>query len=36
MKSYQERLNFAESSDDNNNDGHTEEGPDYIDQEINI
>ena len=36
MKSYQERLNFAESSDDNKNDGHMEEGPDYIDQEINI
>ena len=35
MKSYQERLNFAESRD-NKNDGHTEESPDYIDQEINV
>ena len=35
MKSYQERLNFAESSD-NKNDSHTEESPDYIDQEINV
>ena len=35
MKSYQEKLNFAESSDDDKNDGHTEEDPDYIDQEIN-
>ena len=35
MKSYQEKLNFAESSDDDKNGGHTEEDPDYIDQEIN-
>ena len=35
MKSYQEKLNFAESSDDDKNDGHTEEDPDYIDQKIN-
>ena len=35
MKSYQERLNFAESSD-NKNDSHTEESPDYIDLEINV
>ena len=35
MKSYQEKLNFAESSDDNKNDGHTEEDPDYIDHEMN-
>ena len=35
MKSYQENLNFAESSDDDKNDGHTEEDPHYIDQEIN-
>ena len=35
MKSYQEKLNFTESSDDDKNDGHTEEDPDYIDQEIN-
>ena len=35
MKSYQQRLNFAESSD-NKNDSHTEESPDYIDQEINV
>ena len=35
MKSYQEKLNFAESSDDVKNDGHTEEDPDYIDHEIN-
>ena len=34
MKSYQEKLNFAESSDDDKNDDHTEENPDYIDQEI--
>ena len=33
MKSYQEKLNL-ESSDDDKNDGHTED-PDYIDQEIN-
>ena len=35
MKSYQEKLNFAESSDDNKNYGHTEEDPDYIDHEMN-
>ena len=35
MKSYKEKLNFAESSDDDKNDGHTEEDPDYIDKEIN-
>ena len=35
MKSYQEKLNFAEASDDDKNGGHTEEDPDYIDQEIN-
>ena len=35
MKSYQEKLNFAASGDDDKNDGHTEEDPDYIDQEIN-
>ena len=35
MKSSQEKLNFAESSDDDKNDCHTEEDPDYIDQEIN-
>ena len=35
MKSYQEKLNFAESSDDDKNDGHTEEDPDYIDHGIN-
>ena len=34
MKLYQEKLNFAESIDDDKNDGHTED-PDYIDQEIN-
>ena len=34
IKLYQEKLNFAESSDDDKNDGHTE-NPDYIDQEIN-
>ena len=35
MKSYQEKLNFAEYSHDDKNDGHTEEDPDYIDQKIN-
>ena len=35
MKSHQEKLNFAESSDDDKNGGHTEEDPDYINQEIN-
>ena len=34
MKSYQEKLNFEESSDDDKNDGHAEEDPGYIDQEI--
>ena len=36
MKSHQEKLNFAESSDDDKNGGHTEEDPDYIDQEIEL
>ena len=35
MKFYQEKLNFAESSDDDKNDGDTEEDPDYINHEIN-
>ena len=35
MKLYQENLNFAESSDDDKNDGHTEEHPEYIDHKIN-
>ena len=35
MKLHQEKLNFAESTDDDKNGGHTEEDPDYIDQEIN-
>ena len=35
VKSYQEKLNFAESSDDNKNDGQTEKNPDYTDHEIN-
>ena len=35
MKSYQEKLNFAETSDDDKSDGHTEEDPDYIHHEIN-
>ena len=35
MKSYEEKLNFAESSDDNKDDGHTEEDPHYIDCKIN-
>ena len=34
MKLYQEKLNFAESSDDDKNDSHTED-PDYIDHKIN-
>ena len=29
------KVNFAESSDDDKNDGHTEEDPDYIDHEVN-
>ena len=36
MKLYQEKLNFVKSSDDDKNDGHTEEEPEYIDHEINI
>ena len=35
MKLYQEKLNFADSSYDDKNDGHTEEDPDYINHEIN-
>ena len=35
MKSYQEKLNFRESSDDDKNDGHAEKDPEYIDHKIN-
>ena len=35
MKSYQEKLNFRESSDDDKNDGHAEKDPGYIDHKIN-
>ena len=29
------KLNFVESSDDDKNNGHTEEGPEYIGHKIN-
>ena len=35
VKSYQEKLNFAESSDDDKNDRQTEKNPDYTDHEKN-
>ena len=35
MKLYQYKLNFGESSDDDKNDGHTEEDPGYTDYKIN-
>ena len=35
MKSYQEKLNFVESSDDGKNDGYAEEVTEYIDHKIN-
>ena len=35
MKSYEEKLNFAESSNDDKDEGHIEEDPHYINRKIN-